>query len=512
MAKIGIDFGTTNSLLVAFDKDKKEFTYFNYIDNTPVPTSSTVWYHDNDVVVGDMAREKMYQLSGVDGHHFERSVKLKLANAESINIFGERVQPHKVAGQIINKLKEDSIQKYKANILDIDLNRAVFTIPVNFSGKSREELRRSAHEAGIEITTFIHEPFAAIVAYYFNKCHKNHTNVVQELDHLNSQYLLTFDWGGGTLDITVVQIENGKISEKGTSELTNRAGDKFDEDLARYVWSKFIDQKGKKYNPEYLEKIRIQRWGRLLSIAEKCKIQLSTDMQSEFILERVMENENIDIIIHRDDFTKIIESTVTDALNKIDEALKQAGIKDIDISSVLLIGGTCNIPAIQKAVTNKFGHRVVTVENPELLIAQGAAIISEMAWLPVLTKDILVQLSDDSYYPLFERNLPIASNMNAVKSETFTCVDHRGKNAKVIICEGLDQDAHKTLGIINVPLLGHDLFGDDIFVEAKINRDIVLHVSGYSKMSQGHKTPEQQYSVRKSCEINQLCFGLDIKR
>ena len=97
------------------------------------------------------------------------------------------------------------------DLLDGELNSAVFTVPVNFNGKARKELRKSAREAGIEISTFIHEPFAAVVAYYFSKWGNDISRVVRELDNLNNNYLLTFDWGGGTLDITVAQINDGKI-------------------------------------------------------------------------------------------------------------------------------------------------------------------------------------------------------------------------------------------------------------------------------------------------------------
>lgn len=511
MAKIGVDFGTTNSMMVSFDKNSNSFEYHYYYGGKPATTSSTVWYYDNSINVGNESREKMYQYAGVDGHHFEKSIKLKLGNTESINIFGEKIPPYKIAGAIINQLKKEAI-KNKINKLDSDLNKAVFTIPINFSGKARHELRKSAHEAGIEITTFIHEPFAAVVAYYFNKFGNNHLTVKNELERFNNQHLLTFDWGGGTLDITVAHIQDGRIFEKGTAEMTNVAGDKFDEDIAKYVWNKFLNKYGKKYSEEYLEKVRKNKWGYLVSIAERCKIKLSTVESVDFLFERITQHEDIDEKITRADLENIIQRPLDEAMNKVEKALKEAGINYNDVSSVLLTGGTCNIPVVQKILIDKFGHRVEISSEPELLIAKGAAIIAEMEWMPILAKDILIQLSDDSYWPMFERNTPITSDKLSPKSETFVCVDSRSKNAKIIVKEGFDQSADTTLGVINVPLFGSGKFGDDIYVEGVINEDIILRISAYSKMVQGIRTPEDEYTRRKSCEINQLCFGLDFGR
>ncbi len=245
MAKIGIDFGTTNSLIVAYDKNKSKFSYFNYEGDIPVPTSSTVWYNDNKVIVGDEARKKMYKHADDEGHHFEKSVKLKLGSGHNLNVFGKPVEPYKVAARILRHIKTDALERWQADKAGADLNSAVFTVPINYNGKQRRDLRKSAHEAGIEVTTFIHEPFAAIVGYYFAKEDISYEKVIKNLNMLDGQHILTFDWGGGTLDITVVQINKGKMCELGTAELTDKAGDKFDEDIATYVWNLFLDKYGK---------------------------------------------------------------------------------------------------------------------------------------------------------------------------------------------------------------------------------------------------------------------------
>ena len=514
MAKIGIDFGTTNSLMVAYDKQKNEFTYFNYDGERPAPIPSTVWYNDNKIRVGNDAREKIHGFSGVAGHHFEKSIKLKLGTEYTADIFGQTVSPSLVAAEILKHIKTVAIEDYKADKVVDDLRKAVFTVPINFSGKARRDLRTAANEAGMEVSTFIHEPFAAIVGYYFTKETRSYDAIISDLLALDGKYVLTFDWGGGTLDITVVKIENGKMKEMGTAELTGLAGDKFDEDIAMWAWNKFLDkiEKGK-YTDDYLEMQRKKKWGRMLAIAEKCKIELSSEESTEFLLDTVLPDEEIELYeeLTRSEFSALIQNTIDKACNRIDIAIKQAGINDINISEVLLTGGTCCIPAIQDRLKEKFGHRVEIIDNADLVIAQGAAVVSELGWLPFLTKDIQVELCDDSFWAIFEHDMPIAADKELIKSETFLCVDQRNSVAKIIISDGLGQQKDSTLAILNVPVLNNKSYGDDIYVEARLDRDIILHISANSKMVHGYKKSEE-YSIRKTAEIYKMCFGLSIVR
>lgn len=532
MAGLGIDFGTTNSLMVAYDREKNMFHYFSGAFDNPSPISSTIMYHDNQVIIGKAARERMYKFEGVEGYHFEKSIKLKLGTTQYSDIFGDNTEPYKIAGKIIEYLKNKAENEYSASKKDVDLNRAVFTVPINFSGKARRDLRKAANEAGIEVISFIHEPFAAIIGYFFanndnkgsflNSLFKRETcsDVIKRLKEFDNQYILTFDWGGGTLDITVVHVVDGKMYELGTSELTNKAGDKFDELLASYVWHNFCERLSNQYSNEFLEKKRKLVWGRLLAQAEMCKIELSTFENTVFSCEYVLGDDlkvHLTEEINRADFeSKVINEILDSAVNKIDEAIEQAAINPNQISHVLLTGGTCFIPAVQNRMIKKFGHRVESVKDADLLIAQGAAVISELGWVPFLTKDILIEMSDNSYWAIFEHGRPIVASEEITNEEEFVCVDQRRKNAKVIFREGMYQEAGKVLAILNVPTLGNNYFGDDIHVKGTIDRDIVLKVSAYSRMVHGYKQlkidgVDEEYSIRKTAEVYKLCFGLDIK-
>jgi molecular chaperone DnaK (HSP70) len=514
MAQIGIDFGTTNSIIVAYNQATNQFSYFNYLNDDiqkPVPTSSTVWYHDGNVIVGSEARNNINELSGVQGHHFEKSIKLRLGQTNGVNIFGRLVQPYMIAAEIIKHIKRIAKENWIADLV-ANTERAVFTIPINFNGNQRNALRMAAYEAGIDVTTFIHEPFAAIIGYYFTKNNEVNTQeIIAELDQLSGNFVLTFDWGGGTLDITVVKVDNGKMLELGTSELTGKAGDKFDEDIAWWAWNKFLNKHGDNYDESILENKRKDNWDKLLVIAERCKILLSNNNFANFIILNIFEDLHLNEKITRRDFESLIESTIADAINEVDKAIREAKIDEIMINEVLLVGGTSYIPAVQERMRQKFGYKVRTVINSELLIAQGAAVISEMGWMPFLTKDISIQLSDDSLYPIFEKYTPIAANLVASKSEDLVCVDHRGGDAKIIIVEGDGQIKYKNLAILKVPVLNDSRFNDDIKLDAIIDRNIVLKIEARSFMVRGYKQPDEAFSQIKKAEVHQLSFGLDFR-
>ena len=176
------------------------------------------------------------------------------------------------------------------------------------------------------------------------------------------------------------------------------------------------------------------------------------------------------------DFKELIDITLIEATNEIDRAMMAAGNSTNDIDQVLLTGGTCYIPAVQQKLIKKFGHKVNRVKNADLLIAQGAAVISEMGWLPFLSKDISIQLNDDSLYPIFEKNTTIAAGKEAKKSEDLVCTDNRGGDAKIIIVEGDGQRKDKNLTILKVPVLNDTRFNDELKLDAVLDKDIVLKI------------------------------------
>lgn len=518
MPQIGIDFGTTNSVLVSYDNRNHKFTYFNYgtdqVDNRtkPVPISSVVWYNDGKVVIGSEARDAINLYAGVDGHHFEKSIKLKLGNEFGVSVLGSNIPSYEIASEILKHLISVAVNKYMADLADVDMNRAVFTVPISFNGKQRKALRKAAQNANIQVVSFIHEPLAAIVGYYFsNSQFSSVSQVIQQLRTLNGRHLLVFDWGGGTLDITIVKVDSVGLIEIGTSELTGKAGDEFDSLIANWIWSKFIKKYEGSYNEYTLELKKKQSWSRILARAESCKIQLSAKDTAHFNVRGVIEDFDIDEVITRNDFNILVNETLSEALLKIDQAIKQAQINEVNLDEVLLVGGTCNIPYVQEKLIEKFGHKVKAINDSDLLIAQGAAVINEMGWLPFLTKDISIELNDGSLYQIFNKNMPIVRNKEAKVTEDLVCTDKRGGQAKIIIAEAIGQNKHRNLAILKVPVSNGSgkRFKDDLKLDACIDEDIVLEVKARSLNVQGFR-PEENYSISVSTEIFELCFGLKI--
>ena len=200
---------------------------------------------------------------------------------------------------------------------------------------------------GLEIDGIedIIEPFAAIIGNIFTrKDYISNDEIIEAVKDLDGKNFLVFDYGGGTLDITVVKNDHGRFLEVGTSELTGQAGDRFDELIAEYVWNKFRDKYASKYNEDHLEIKRKEKWRRILAIAERCKIELSTKESSDFLLNSVTGiDEDIRETITRETFENIISTILDSTSNKITEALDIANLRPEDINTVLLTGGTCNM-------------------------------------------------------------------------------------------------------------------------------------------------------------------------
>ncbi|MCL2019709.1 MAG: Hsp70 family protein [Oscillospiraceae bacterium] len=504
MSKIGIDFGTTNSSLVAYDKNQDTFHYFGSELEATKPTPSVVWYHDDRIDVGKTAKDNYNKFCDVSGHHMEMSIKSKLGLGKRMAIFGELVEPYSVAAKIIKHLKNIVINA-EATKSGVSLDSAVFTIPVNFSGKQRVDLRKAAELSGIAVETFVHEPFAALIGHLYSNKNKGALRVP------NNSYMLVFDWGGGTLDITVIKAENQQMYEMGTSELSGIAGDKFDLELANFVRNKFVEKHLAHFDAEYIDKMLDEKQDKLISMAEQCKIALSTTTESEIWVEYVLHNPktkttyDIEEKIIRSDFEKCIQRHLDSAINRIDVAIKNAGISPEEISFVLMTGGTSNIPLVRAAIEDKFGSRVQTASNPDMVIAQGAAVISEMGWVPYLSKNIMIELSDSSYWTAFEKGMPLVRGQSSERQEVFTCVDTRDSEAKLIVVEGITKTSKdRNLAVLNIPVNHVPSLRepDDVVINLSIDNNFVLSVKGHGVYIE---------AKRKTIEVYDICFGIEMR-
>ncbi|MFI5253469.1 MAG: Hsp70 family protein [Bacteroidota bacterium] len=488
----GIDFGTTNSVVSVYDSTTKKVTAL--LNNSIVPHPSVVWYKaDGSVQVGHAAKNNLNRYSGIAGHHFISSIKRRLGQGEITTIFNEKRRSADIAAEIFKYLRTDA----ETRAGGFKLNSAIVTVPVYFNGQARRDLRTAANLSGIYIENFIHEPFAAIVGYVYGE-----TGGV-DLTSVRDQSILVFDWGGGTLDITLVHVDDKGFVEMANGGLSDRAGDHFDSILIKYVKTQVIEQL--KITPSKLS-ILPGDADRLRTECERAKISLS---KRDHEIIQVASAFNIDgkyypieVLLEREGLNELIRGDVQDAIAEIRRMLEEVNITSTNVDKVLLIGGTSKIPYVQDKLREIFGHRVVEVNNPDTIISEGASIISAEGLQPTLSRAIDVELSDKSYYTIFSEG-EIASSAVMKKNICFYCTDNRDGEGKLVIAETVDKSANrrKVLDVLPIPVsrnLPKPYNHERVEVGFQLDDNLILQVIG--------KGATQEKSGNE--EIINLHFGL----
>ena len=279
--------------------------------------------------------------------------------------------------------------------------------------------------AGIGVTTFVHEPFAALISHYYD--------YESKLSQLKDKRVLVFDWGGGTLDICIAEIsEDGKrIYELANEGVSDRAGDEFDQHIMREMISRFIDKESEmdmNFSPKPHERQR------LLEQCETRKIELSKKDEVPLLLADFCEVDgqpfDLGSRVKRTDFEKWISLELLAAERCVDRTLDKARLLPGQIDHVLMVGGTSSIPAVRKMLSEIFGpSRVVMSDQPDKAISYGAAIVAAEDWKLYNVNDVCVKLADNSYFPI----LKAGTELNPKYSQpfVFNCVDSRNGRANL---------------------------------------------------------------------------------
>lgn len=493
MTGYGIDFGTTNSV-AAFSDEKTAKTLALNDKATNLPHPSVVWYRPDHVEVGRNAKYQIREYSEVAGNAFVTSVKRKLGRDHAYNILGESRPAWEVASEIFGHLRSHAKQEYEHQI-----ENAVVTVPVYYDGRARRELRKAANKAGIEIQTFIHEPFAAVVGY----CLGSGRDVTQ----FEGKNILVFDWGGGTLDITVCKVSENRIYELSTAGLNEIAGDFFDHRIEEYARNSFVDQTGFREDVLYL---RPGTPKRLTVECERAKISLSITTQEHVRVASFFGRNSIDydldIALDRPQFEKLIAVDLDAAVRQVHKALGDAALNPQEVSLALLIGGSSKIPLLQRHMFEMFGPRTVNVSNADTIIAEGAAQISRHGWLPYLSRPIQIRLADESLYTVFDLGHVLKREASR-KDVTFYCTDNRDGEARLILAETMrpgDSSSVTVKQILSVPVnanLPRPYQHERVYSIFEVDEDLIMHVSSWSAT---------QRDVNR-CEIHDLCYGLRLE-
>ncbi|MDQ0917555.1 Hsp70 family protein [Paenibacillus sp. V4I5] len=486
----GIDFGTTNSVVAVYDLYNKEIQPMLYED---LPHPSIVWYNGEDVVVGREAKRNYNKYIDQAGHSFITSIKSKLGHDDELVVLGEAIPAYEVASKIFYHLKQHTEKNLPAGGM---LDEAVVTVPVKFDGLQRADIRRAAQMAGIHVKTFVHEPFAGIVGYLFGEENQNSHK-------LEGKNILVFDWGGGTLDITVVRYEEGKLFEMGTGGISNKAGDYFDKLIENRITDKFISNMG--LNPLAVQ-IQPRIKDRLMERSESNKIELSDSEEVSFSVPYFFEFDgevfHLQEDMKRNEFRHLIDPTVSEALREIDLTLEQAGLSYDQIGLALLIGGTSKVPFVVQEIEKLFGSRTYEVENSNTIIAEGASIIAKNEWKPYLVHPICIQLSDNSYYTVFEKGTLLISG-GTKKEVTFFITDNRGGEGFLVITEKRNGNQQVVKELLSIPIsekLDKHLV-ERVTVNFWIDHDLVLNIQAFGQVK----------NVKVKTFIHDICYGLRIE-
>jgi len=486
---IGIDFGTTNSIVASFNGKDEIRAYRNVEDNLPHP--SVVWYKaDGAKTVGREAKRNIEGFSHQEGNRFIKSVKRFLGKNRDYVIFGENKPAFHVASDIFSFLSSN----FSKQNSDQSIESAVVTVPIYFDGFARRDIRKAADRAGIYIKKFVHEPFAAVIGYYYRK-----DNLLR-FDGLENHKILVFDWGGGTLDITITKIENGNIYELATNAMNDRAGDFFDKKICDFAKTQFVAHNY--LSPAYVD-IAPANMDRLIEACEWAKIRLSVEEQYPVRVYGIIDADgellNMNEKITRRDFNELIKSTIKEAKTKIMQALEAAEITSAEIHQVLLIGGTSRIPLVIDTLNEMFGHRVRELENADSIIAEGAAIIDFFELQPILAKPVHVELSNGELYTVLPRDLE-ANSLTCTKEINFFCTDNRDGTANLVIT-GPNRHKREFLSIPVDPTITKG-FHETVKVNFNLDADMILKVSGRGETQ----------DFGNSIEIYDMNFGLRLNR
>jgi len=339
---IGIDLGTTFSAVAIMEGGKA-----NIISNAEGTrtTPSVVWIkdHEKERIVGQVAKNQAI----IDPAHVVRSIKRHMGSSEKIEVNGKDYLPQEISAIILQKLRSDA-EAY----LGHPVNDAVVTVPAYFNDAQRQATKDAGKIAGLNVLRIINEPTAASLAY--------------GLDKSEAHNVLVFDFGGGTFDVSVLELDDGVFEVKSTSGNNHLGGDDIDDKIIDWIAEEFKKENGIDLRED---KIALQR---LKDAAEKTKIELSSAQQATINIPYITQQQHINLNLSRAKFEDMISDIIEKLKGPTEQALKDAG--DVKVDKVILVGGSTRIPAVQKLVKDLTGLDGDKSVNPDEAVASGAAI------------------------------------------------------------------------------------------------------------------------------------------
>jgi molecular chaperone DnaK len=475
---IGIDLGTTNSVVAIMEGGEPK-VLVNEEGGRTTP-SVVAFTKDGERLVGQIAKRQavtnpentIFSAKRFIGRRFEElqdEIKLvpyrvtKKGNDCAFDVQGKQVSPEEVSAAVLSKLK-----KVAENYLGHEVTEAVITVPAYFNDAQRQATKDAGRIAGLDVKRIINEPTAAALAY--------------GLDKKKDQTIAIYDFGGGTFDISVLEVGDNVVEVKSTNGDTHLGGDNFDQRILQWLIDEFKKDQGIDLKND---KMALQR---LKEAAEKAKIELSSAMETEINLPFITADQSgpkhLQIKLTRSKFEQMVEDLIKRSMDPCKQALKDAGMNPADIDEVVLVGGSTRIPAIQAAVKSYFGKEPNRSVNPDEVVAVGAAVqggvlagdVKNLLLLDVTPLSLGIETLGGVMTKLIERNTTIPTR----KGQTFSTAADNQNSVVIHVLQGEREMApdNKSLGqfeLVGIPPAPRGI--PQIEVTFDIDANGILHVT-----------------------------------
>lgn len=466
----GIDFGTTNTAVVhvLVDEHGTKTTYCS-VDDRPFSSLVAINKNDGTVLFGRQVKDKRQQLAR--DYYIFSSFKSKLGKNDEIEFAGKKYTPRDITALFLKGIKET----LKRN-MGLELDNATFAIPVDFTPEQRRELKHAASAAGIHVNKFISESTAAYM--------KN-IDLVKGMSNV-----AVFDWGGGTVDISILEIEKNILKELAING-KKTGGDDIDKILAKKIHAALA----LKNDLDDFDLMSDKDKDKIIGMSERTKIKLSED---DFCRIRLVDYGLPGVeyySLELEQFSEIIRHQINDVISVFYESINKAGITPAQLDAIIMVGGSCEMQPIQEIMAELFERKDIKIiypEDGEWSVAVGAAMIDTSDAHYKLNQSLGVILSDDTFFPIIEKDTTVPCRIDEYR---FGVIEET-TDAHFIFTD----EKKNLLKIVNVPVKGFNM--EDIALNANISEDMIANIT----LQSTYMGP-----VKRSIEINKLGFYYDLE-